>query len=155
MKTDDAGAGLLPQHLELIQGSTISPDVARARGYRSITLKADLGRAGFAPSQRIVPTLLIPVWDVRGELALYQHRPDSPRIRDGKPLKYETPAGASMVLDVPPASRPWLGDPSVPLFITEGIRKGDSLARSTSSASGIGAARTAWAARPRCPPGNQ
>lgn len=32
-----------------------------------------------------------------------------------------------MVLDVPPFSRGMLADPSVPLFITEGVKKGDAL----------------------------
>jgi hypothetical protein len=32
-----------------------------------------------------------------------------------------------MVLDVHPETRDKLGDPSVPLFVTEGIRKGDAL----------------------------
>jgi hypothetical protein len=122
-----AAQDLLPQHATLIRASGIAPDVAAARGYRSVITKVDLKRAGFADSQCIVPTLLIPVHDARGELALYQHRPDDPRIKDGRTLKYETPARARMVLDVPPASRPQLGNPATPLFITEGVRKGDSL----------------------------
>lgn len=117
---------LLPQHQALIDGSGISPEIAAARGYRSVTAKADLERLGFGRGQRQVPALLIPVFDVHGELATYQSRPDSPRIRDGKPLKYETPSGSRMVLDVPRSIRDMLGDPSVPLFITEGARKADS-----------------------------
>jgi hypothetical protein len=31
-----------------------------------------------------------------------------------------------MVLDVPPGTRPHLGNPAIPLWITEGIRKADS-----------------------------
>jgi hypothetical protein len=31
-----------------------------------------------------------------------------------------------MVLDVPPATRPYLGNPAIPLWITEGVRKADS-----------------------------
>jgi hypothetical protein len=69
---------------------------------------------------------LIPIHGVTGELTSYQHRPDHPRIVDGKPLKYEIPRGSRMVLDVPPPARPWLGDPLRPLFITEGSRKADS-----------------------------
>ncbi len=33
-----------------------------------------------------------------------------------------------MALDVHPFARKWLGDPSVPLFVTEGVKKGDALA---------------------------
>jgi hypothetical protein len=31
-----------------------------------------------------------------------------------------------MVIDVPPGARDWLGNPSVPLWITEGARKADA-----------------------------
>lgn len=120
--------GLLPAHQALLDASCIAPEVAAARGYRSVTVQADLLRLGFARSQRLVPALLIPVRDVHGQVATYQSRPDTPRIRDGKPLKYETPAGSSMVLDVPPSVRPRLADPATPLFITEGVRKADSAA---------------------------
>jgi hypothetical protein len=66
------------------------------------------------------------VWGVTGEIASYQIRPDQPRVVDGKALKYETPKGSRMVLDVPPSVRQWLGDPARPLFITEGARKADA-----------------------------
>src|SRR5262249_54710040 len=39
----------------------------------------------------------------------------------------ETPTGVRMALDVHPAVRPVLGTPSVPLVITEGVKKGDAL----------------------------
>ncbi|MGC4192906.1 MAG: DUF3854 domain-containing protein [Thermomicrobiales bacterium] len=119
---------LLPPHQALLDGSGIDPDVVVARGYRSITTKAEMQRLGFSASQARVPALLIPVHDVLGQIATYQARPDEPRIRDGKPLKYETPRGSHMVLDVPPGCRTLLGDPSIPLFITEGARKADAAA---------------------------
>ncbi len=117
---------LLPQHAELIRASDISPEVAAARGYRSIMTKAELKQLGFSDSQRRVPALLIPVRGVTGEIVTYQIRPDEPRIANGKPLKYETPSGTRMSLDVPPGIRSKLGDPTVPLFITEGARKADA-----------------------------
>lgn len=116
---------LLPQHQKLVDASGISPRVAAARGYRSLTRKVELKELGFGEAQRRVPALLVPLHDVRGEVAGYQARPDSPRMRDGKPAKYETPSEAPMVLDVNPLARPWLGDPQRPLFITEGVRKAD------------------------------
>jgi len=124
----DAGAppDLLPQHAALIEASSIKPDVASARGYRSVTIKADLKRLGFSDFQRHVPCLLIPAWDVHGEIATYQIRPDTPRIgKKGKPIKYETPKDSRLIIDVPPAAREWLGDPKRPLFVTEGARKAD------------------------------
>src|SRR5262249_19862903 len=109
-------------HAALLAASGITPEVARARGYRSMpnTKKAreELHSLGFAWSQCRVPALLIPVHGVgNGGAVTYQLRPDRPRHKDGKPLKYETPAGARMVLDVPPGARAWLGDPKLPLLI--------------------------------------
>ena len=117
---------LQPQHQKRIDDSAITATVADARGYRTVTTKAELERLGFSNAQRRVPALLIPIWSVHGEIATYQVRPDEPRIKDGKAIKYETPAKTRMSLDVPPGARQWLGDPSRPLFITEGARKADS-----------------------------
>ena len=50
-----------------------------------------------------------------------------PRVLHGKRVKYETPSGSRMALDVHPSVRNLLGDPSIPLFVTEGVKKGDSL----------------------------
>jgi hypothetical protein len=119
---------LLPQHQALIEESGISPEVALARGYRSITGKQELLDLGFSRAQCRVPALLLPVWTVHGEIGTYQLRPDAPRQRQGKDLKYETPAGSTMVVDVPPSVRDRLGDPAVPLLITEGVRKADAAA---------------------------
>jgi hypothetical protein len=117
---------LLPQHAALIRGSAISDEVATARGYRSVTDKAELRSLGFSENQARVPALLLPVWDVSGKVALYQARPDDPRVPKGKPVKYETLVGSRMTIDVPPSIRHQLGDPSIPLWITEGIRKADA-----------------------------
>lgn len=117
---------LLDHHRALIEASAIAPEVAQARGYRSATTKAQLGELGFGATQRLAPALVIPIHDVRGEIALYLARPDQPRMRDGKVAKYEFPAGSRMALDVPPAVRPRLGDPTCPLVITEGARKADA-----------------------------
>jgi hypothetical protein len=118
---------LLPQHAQLLAASAIDPEVAVARGYRSVTEKVVLERYRFGRAQRRVPGLLVPVWSVWGEVALHQLRPDEPRLnKAGKPLKYETPRGARMVLDVPPGARELVDDPAKPLFVTEGIRKADA-----------------------------
>ena len=121
------GAHLLPQHQALLAPSAIVPAVAEARGYRSIETKADLERKGFSRAQRNVPGLLIPVYSIFGECATYQYRPDEPRVnKEGKIIKYETPTGSRLVLDVPPPARAWLGDPKRRLFVTEGARKADA-----------------------------
>ncbi len=112
----------------LIEESGIAPDVVETRGYRTVEKKAELKRLGFSEVQCGVPGLLIPIKSPAGEIVLYQYRPDSPRIKDGKPVKYETPSGSRMALDVHPFAQEKLGDPSVPLFVTEGVKKGDCLA---------------------------
>src|SRR5260370_20101754 len=109
---DDSGGfglGLLEQHQELLRASAISPEVARARGYVSVTEKSRLETAGFSRVQRQVPGLLIPVCGVTGEVVGHEYRPDTPRVTDtGKVLKYEKPAGSAHHLDVPPAGPPAL-----------------------------------------------
>ena len=120
---------LLPHHSSLLSSSAISPGVAEARRYRSVETRAELERLGFSSAQRRVPALLLPVWTVRGEIGTYQIRPDEPRVnRRGKSVKYEIPQDSSMVLDVPPPVRGWIGDPKRPLFVTEGVRKADAAA---------------------------
>ena len=42
----------------------------------------------------------------------HQIRPDKPRSVRGRIVKYETPAGGRLSIDVPPTARPWLGDPN-------------------------------------------
>jgi hypothetical protein len=83
----------------------------------------------FSPSQtHNTPGLLIPILDRYGRAVLYQYRPDSPRENTaGKPIKYETPRKACMRLDVGPGPHDWVGDSTVPLWITEGIKKADAL----------------------------
>jgi hypothetical protein len=75
-----------------------------------------------------VPGLLIPLWDVYGELRAYQLRPDEPRVKGGRAVKYETPHGLRMMLDCPPATLEHVRNPKVRLWITEGVRKADALA---------------------------
>lgn len=111
----------------LLQESGISPEIVLTRGYRTVETKSELRRLGFADSQCNPPGLLIPLYSPAGEIVNYQFRPDQPRIRDGKPVRYETPRGSRMALDVHPFVREKLGDPSIPLFVTEGVKKGDAL----------------------------
>ena len=114
----------------LTEGSGISVDVIKERGYRSLLGKSELEKLGFSPSQRHTPGILIPLWGVDGSgIVGYQFRPDSPRLNSkGKPIKYETPKGATNRLDCPPSCQKLLADPNVPLWITEGVKKGDALA---------------------------
>lgn len=136
---------LAPQHEKLLVDSAIDPAVARERKYRTETVKANLKAIGFGASQLAVPTLVIELFDVRGKPAGHQHRPDQPRFRDGKAIKYETPYGMRMVIDLhpslsrmrsnperdpvkpdPPDLPSMIADPTLPLVITEGVRKADA-----------------------------
>jgi len=109
--------------------SAISAEVIQARGYRTVTDKKELAALGFSKSQQLAPGLLLPVFAPDGTNGLYQFRPNAPRAdKKGKLVKYETPSGAAMRLDCPTVCREQIKNPSIPLWITEGIKKGDSLA---------------------------
>jgi hypothetical protein len=121
------GGELSDEHRHMLEvESGIAPAIIEARGYRTVTTKAALRALGFGEAQARVPALLVPVYDVYGQLATYQARPVMPRIVKGKSLKYETPKGSSMVLDVPVAVRQYIGNPQRPLWITEGAKKADA-----------------------------
>jgi hypothetical protein len=128
-------------HLTALHASAISDDVIRERGYRSVTQSAELRKLGFSPDQsKQVPGLLLPLHSTDGQSPIYIYRPDNPRVfedkrhRDengqhpNKVIKYEMPKGARMRLDCPPRCKPMLGDPKIPLWITEGQKKADALA---------------------------
>src|SRR5919112_2842567 len=134
------GTQLSPEHRAmLLDESGIAQRLVAERGYHTVTSRAELERLGFGRSQRRTPALIIPIYGPTGEIVLYQARPDGPRIKDGKAIKYETPSGASMALDIHPAMREEIRDPSRPLFVTEGIKKGDALSsRDLASISLIG-----------------
>ena len=117
---------LSADHSQALAASAISLEVMRARGYRTVTSRAELDRLGFGTAQRLVPTLLMPVYDIHGDPSLYVHRPDTPRMRDGKVVKYEIPRGAKVAVDVNPLLRDQVRDPAIPLFITEGTKKADA-----------------------------
>ncbi len=121
-------SSLAPHHRSmLVEGSAIASEIVQARGYQTVETKAELERLGFSRAQRNTPGLLIPVHDPAGTVAMYQLRPDEPRAKKGKPVKYETPTGSHMALDAHPMARKRLDDPSVALFVTEGVKKGDAL----------------------------
>lgn len=110
-----------------IVDSSISTDVAVARGYRTVRNNSELANLGFGDFQGRAPGLLIPIHNAVGKLFTHQYRPVTPRNNaDGKPLKYETPIGSRLVVDVHPASLKWIQDPRRPLLFTEGSRKVDA-----------------------------
>src|SRR4051794_22549241 len=81
---------LLPHHRAYLRDRAVGDDAIASRGYWSATKQAPLARLGFAPAQRIVPALVVPLHGLDGEIAGYQVRPDEPRINgSGKPVKFE------------------------------------------------------------------
>jgi hypothetical protein len=67
--------------------------------------------------------LLIPMYGPTGRRVSYQWKPRRPV--GGK--KYASPKGHTNRLDVHPRNRDKIADPTVGLWITEGIKKADSL----------------------------
>lgn len=121
--------------LRLIEDSGIAPEVFKARGYQLIG-GAEARRLGFSRSQStraadLEPALLLPLWDVgiADEPSGYQMRPTRPDARHpDKPRKYETPPKQPNVLDTNPLMRDAVLDAGSELWVTEGVRKVDSLA---------------------------
>ena len=111
-------------HLDMLAASGITPEFASARD-ETVTEKRRLADLKITAAGRNVPGLLVPMLRDDGSTWGYQYRPDTPRLRDGKTVKYETPTGQRNGLDIPPGVAVQLGDPDVPLWITEGVKKAD------------------------------
>jgi hypothetical protein len=117
---------LAPNHVADLTNSAITPAVAKERGYESVTTIRGVKQYGFAGSQCLVPGLLVPTYTFTNERDGYQFKPDQPRVRDGKTVKYEHPAKSACGLDIPPRALRWVLDRSQPLYFTEGVKKGDA-----------------------------
>src|SRR6516162_5352292 len=121
---------LTPRHYTMLHDErAIADAIITERGYQSLAHPEDLRDVGFSKAQaKAAPALGIPLWDVHGQRHGWQMRPDAPRqFHDGSVAKHETPKGDGNILDVHPSVQPLLGNPTVPLWITEGTPKGDSL----------------------------
>src|SRR5829696_8774063 len=117
-----------PHHQRaLLEESGLSPEVIVERGYYTAKSKEELRKLGFSPFQQRAPALVVPMYSPSGELTTHQIRPDAPREIDGKAVKYETPAKSPLRLDVHSTQAERVKDPSVPLWVVEGVKKGDSL----------------------------
>ena len=135
-------AGVTPltdRHRAHLRTSGLSDAIITERGYLSAAPAGLTGLEGrFTKAQRR-PGIVYPV-HLLGHLEQHdpaepwkaahhwELRPDQPRNRNGKPAKYERPQGVPQVPDVLPRDRRHLTDPSVPLYITEGVKKADALA---------------------------
>jgi putative DNA primase/helicase len=123
---------------ELVELSAIDPGVIAERGYRTVQWNpnerraqdelAALGIPRWARDRDRDSGLLIPMFRATGERISCQWKPEKAvRNRDGKYLKYASPRGQTNRLDVHPRNTGTIADPTVPLWITEGIKKADAL----------------------------
>lgn len=129
---------LAPQHRAMLAASAISDAIIAERGYTSIPPGAvkdaqGLGATHGEKTLRLVlhqGALAFPVRRCgQDNPSAWVLRPDQPRTnKRGKAVKYEYPSSTPNMLDVLPRYRPALGDPSIPLWITEGAKKADALA---------------------------
>ena len=141
-------------YTEIVIDSAVSADVVTARGYRTLegtgADRDELAALGFVPSQydrdEAYPLLLIPMKDAAGEVRAHQIKPHVPRVRmkqdstgamKESPIKYETPKGAPLMVDVPDHTRGALTDSEIPLWVTEGVKKVDSLVSQGIAALGL------------------
>lgn len=122
---------LSSEHLRALrEESGIAAEDILARGYFTATDPEELHELGFAAYQQRVPTLVIPVYGLSGELLFHRARPDEPRQDRDKPakvIKYEQPGGTGVAIDVPSRARPALSDSSARLWVVEGEKKADAL----------------------------
>jgi putative DNA primase/helicase len=131
---------LLDHHEKMLSvGSAISPEIIKARGYKSVTA-IEARQYGFT-GQQARDGLLLPVRPPDGSNGLYVLRPDTPRSEDDKKKgklpdgtfaqkvwRYEWPKGIGLRVDVSPTCLQMIKDVSKPVIVTEGIKKADSLA---------------------------
>ena len=115
---------------ELEEASAIDPAVIAERGYRTLLPghRDELVMQGIVlRSTDSLPGLLLPMFRATGERISAQFKPANPITIKGKAVKYLSPKGQTTRIDVHPRNRDRVRDLSVPLWITEGIKKSDSV----------------------------
>jgi P4 family phage/plasmid primase-like protien len=139
MNVTEALPNLTQRHThELTVASAIDPEIIAERRYQVVEWTANdlrgrntlkrLGIPGWARDGERGSGLLIPMYRPTGELATYQFKPTAAvRDREGKFRKYASVVGQTNRLDVHPRNRDRIVDPTVPLWITEGVKKADAL----------------------------
>jgi hypothetical protein len=113
-----------------LDSRAIPRQVQDATGYWTEVSPARLAELGFNQRQsHRAPTLVEPIRGVDGEIVGYEIKPLHPQQgQDGKLRKRELPRGWRSRLHVSPLTRKHLGDPHVPLILTESIFKADAAA---------------------------
>lgn len=128
---------LSPAHLEELNSSRISSEYIERRQYQTLgpehrqTLMDQNIPRWAVRDDSAFPGLLVPLYDVKtGSLDGFQFKPAVPQAKPGsdKPSKYVSQKGRGNRLDVHPLAHDRVHDPAMPLWITEGMKKADSLA---------------------------
>lgn len=128
---------LSPAHLEELNSSRISAEYIETRQYQTLgpehreTLVAQNIPRWAVRDDSAFPGLLVPLYDVKtGSLDGFQFKPAVPQAAPGreKASKYVSQKGRGNRLDVHPLAHARVHDPAMPLWITEGMKKADSLA---------------------------
>jgi putative DNA primase/helicase len=114
---------LLDHHREALHARGLTDDMIKAAGFysesRPEALAAVLGWE--RPAKKLVPAIVIPYPpDASGRNGYCRARPDRPRIRDKKPVKYESPVKQPNRVYVPPGVAPVLANAQSELLVTEG-----------------------------------
>lgn len=109
----------------LFDESGLDPGVVAERGYETVVRRSDLPE--FKKYQRRAgpdtPALRVPMYSPDGITRLSQIRPHTPRVPG---LKYETPTGADLIIDVHPRMRDRVRHGDEPILTTEGCKTGDA-----------------------------
>src|SRR5215203_555938 len=106
----------------LFEESGIDPSVAAERGYYTARKRSEVPKA-FKDYQRRLG-LVVPTYSPDARTVGTQLRPNRPR-KDG--LKYESPQGSGVILDVHPRALQEVRAGDEDLFVVEGCKKGDAL----------------------------
>lgn len=124
-------AGLTDAHYQHLKDSAIDDATIVARGYVSVDGLAMWAALGGPALSRGAKTtgIAFPIYRL-GKTPPHSWvlRPDMPRAPKGKTVKYECAPTVPNCFDVLPQYQVALGDPTIPLWITEGAKKVDALA---------------------------
>lgn len=123
---EKCGTFLLPQHLADLRASGLSDvQVSAASLYSESDPAAVAALLHWKrPATNLGSCLCFPFVSTDGApLGHVMVKPDRPREKDGKAVKYESPAGTPMRAYFPPGTHAALADATVPLLITEGMKK--------------------------------
>jgi putative DNA primase/helicase len=116
---------LQPQHIEQCRKSGLRDETILGAGLYTLTDRDRISQLlGWVGSHDFDACLVIPFFDAQGNPTNFSRlKPDRPRTKNGKLVKYEAALASGNRLYIPPHTRSVLGDVTVPLCITEGEKK--------------------------------